>query len=222
MEETIGVFENTLCNKFLLLGKPLLIFANKQDLPGALSVYLPQKSKISYQYPLNINLLLILEKVQLLSQKKLMISLNATRGILTHYSELQHRVENDSKLKAQDEARKRIERERKVLRNKIASAFVNDLDLTLVADQHIEADIANIFTEEEGLTFLAAEIGEEVGMIPIIAKTIAAMVGYQRLALQIVGALKAPISKKKVPMNWEEIFNLIGELRQELNLPSSV
>ena len=37
MEETIGVFENTLCNKFLLLGKPLLIFANKQDLPGALS-----------------------------------------------------------------------------------------------------------------------------------------------------------------------------------------
>jgi len=76
--------------------------------------------------------------------------LNATRGILTHYSELQHRVENDSKLKAQDEARKRIERERKVLRNKIASAFVNDLDLTLVADQHIEADIANIFTEEEG------------------------------------------------------------------------
>ena len=148
--------------------------------------------------------------------------MNATRGILTHYSELQHRVENDSKLKAQDEARKRIERERKVLRNKIASAFVNDLDPTLVADQHIEADIANIFTEEEGLTFLAAEIGEEVGMIPIIAKTIAAMVGYQRLALQIVGALKAPISKKKVPMNWEEIFNLIGELRQELNLPSSV
>jgi hypothetical protein len=36
--------------------------------------------------------------------------------------------------------------------------------------------------------------------------------------MPIIGALKAPISKKKVPMSWIEIKSLIGELRTELGL----
>ena len=40
------------------------------------------------------------------------------------------------------------------------------------------------------------------------------------MAMQIVGALYTPISKKKTPMTWEEIRNLIEGLRAELGLDS--
>ena len=36
--------------------------------------------------------------------------------------------------------------------------------------------------------------------------------------MQIVGALKAPINKKKIPMSWIEIKKLIIEIRLELGL----
>ena len=45
------------------------------------------------------------------------------------------------------------------------------------------------------------------------------LIGYQRLSIQIVGALNSPISKKKIPMTWPEIKSLVLELRKELGLP---
>ena len=51
---------------------------------------------------------------------------------------------------------------------------------------------------------------------------IVALVGYQRLAMQIIGALKAPINKKKEPMGWNEIKILLVELWLELGLTGSV
>ena len=58
------------------------------------------------------------------------------------------------------------------------------------------------------------------GKFPAKALEVAAMTGYQRLALQIVGSLKVPISKKKEPMTWEEIYALVLEIRVELGLSS--
>ena len=55
-----------------------------------------------------------------------------------------------------------------------------------------------------------------------IAIEIIGLVGYQRLAMQIIGALKSPINKKKVPMTWIEIKALVIELRSELGLTSDV
>jgi hypothetical protein len=138
--------------------------------------------------------------------------------IVSHYGVIDSKVQLDVKQKAVDEARKRIERERKVLKNKIASAFVRQLSPSLVETLSVQEDLESIFTEEEGLTFLAAEIGEEASNLQDIAVDIAQLVGYQRLALQIIGALKAPISKKKVPMDWNSILTLVKELRVELGL----
>jgi hypothetical protein len=53
------------------------------------------------------------------------------------------------------------------------------------------------------------------------AVEIIGLVGYQRLSMQIIGALKSPINKKKLPMPWVDIKTLILELRSELGLPSS-
>lgn len=44
------------------------------------------------------------------------------------------------------------------------------------------------------------------------------LLGYQRLALQMIGAFNSPISKKKLPMTWDEITSLINEIREELGL----
>ena len=40
--------------------------------------------------------------------------------------------------------------------------------------------------------------------------------GRLPIALQIVGSLKVPISKKKDPMEWTEIHALVVEIREEL------
>ena len=48
------------------------------------------------------------------------------------------------------------------------------------------------------------------------------LVGFQRLAMQIIGALKSPINKKKTPMEWNEINEILYELRLELGLSKYV
>ena len=51
-----------------------------------------------------------------------------------------------------------------------------------------------------------------------VAVEIIGLVGHQRLSMQIIGALKSPINKKKLPMSWFDIKTLILELRSELGL----
>ena len=80
------------------------------------------------------------------------------------------------------------------------------------------SQIIYLIPHRTGLNFLAAEIGEDTTGLPQIGRDIAAGVGYQRLALQLLGALKAPIKKGKEPMSWEEIHTLVMDLRSELGL----
>lgn len=224
-KETIDVLQQTLDNKYLR-GKPLLIFANKQDLPNSVpaakwqeklpihvdyqenlfmvetSAYFPDEIPENFSPDPNIEAGIIL----------------ICKSILERYPTLKDRVNNDIQEKKIEENRQRLERERKVLRNKIATAFMNDLPPEKVVEMQLEPDLNNIFDEQEGIQFLAAEIGEDVTNFPEIGKRISKLVGYQRLALQIIGGLKSPISKKKTPMTWEEILDIILELRKELNL----
>jgi ADP-ribosylation factor-like protein 13B len=222
--ETIRIFQQTLDHENLK-GKPLLIFANKQDLPTAKpATYWQELLPIPFDYQ---DKLFIAESSSFVPENidnftadpnlegaiELLIE-----TILQEYSTLQQRVEYDIKQKAKADAKKRIERERKVLKSKIAQAFFDSLAPEIITTLNIEADPSNIFGVEEGLTFIAHEIGEEIETLPEIAKQIAALVGYQRLAMQIVGALKSPINKNKVPMTWTEIMALVYELRDELGL----
>jgi hypothetical protein len=54
-----------------------------------------------------------------------------------------------------------------------------------------------------------------------IAIDIIGLVGYQRLAMQIIGGLQSPVNKAKVPLSWLEILALVVELRLELGLSRS-
>lgn len=136
----------------------------------------------------------------------------------SNYDVLDSRVVADTRIKAVAEAKKRLARERKVLRNKITSAFHADIKEELRPEGVEPATTEEIYDVDEGITFLADEIGLTKDTIGAEAIEIAHLIGFQRLALQIVGALFAPISKKKTPMSWAEIKELVVELRGELGL----
>jgi small GTP-binding protein len=226
LDSCIQTFAETVNHPFLT-GKPTLVFVNKQDKEEALCGFdfgqmlqphvkaaesfiefcdscagVPEAIPEDFEVDPRIEASLL----HLLNQ------------IVGDFDVLNERVRGDTVRKSAEEAQKRVAKERKVLKNKIACAFLQDVDQDFVAAHQIEADPANIFTEEEGLTYLASEIGEDINTLCEQAKEVAHMVGYQKLALTIIGGLKSPVSKKKVPMEWQELYDLVADLRRELGL----
>jgi small GTP-binding protein len=221
-EDTKNVF-NTVSNHLVLNGKPILIAANKSDHEQAQTLESICES-LKINTGRNCNVISCTTKptsptVESQIDKNLEMGLEwLLTSVNNSYETLNNRVVADTKNKAQQEAKKRLERERKVLRNKIASAFFNDLQ-----DEKKPADLEpaskeEIYDPEVGIKFLADEIGASMESLSPEAIQIAELIGYQRLALQIIGALFSPINKKKVPMSWPEIKDMVVELRGELGL----
>jgi ADP-ribosylation factor-like protein 13B len=224
LEQSLLVFNSTMSNLYLE-DKPLLIFANKQDQENALSS--KQINKIfdlkrfkncevyecSSYIPPNEN-----SYEDFKPDSRIEKGVTALiKTITSQYDFLNQKVIKYSKIKNSEDSKKRLEREKNVLKDKIATAFP-----TLVNKEKyphkIEIDENSIYNEVEGVEFLAGEIGEEPSKLPKIALKIAKLVGYQRLALSIIGALKVPINKKKIAMEWNEIFELVFDARKELGL----
>ena len=212
-------------------GKPLLIFGNKSDLDGGMSVEelstflnLGEYTSLHGNITVSACSAALMDSEEQAADDRIESNIEALiKTVQDNFIWLNERVLTDSKTKSKQDQKKRLQRERAVLKSKIVLAFADDVKEECKPD---ETDIKksnpeDLFTEEEGLTFLASELGEEVAAMPPSALEIASMVGYQRLALQIVGSLKVPISKKKEPMTWEEIHALIVEIRNELGLVTS-
>jgi hypothetical protein len=140
------------------------------------------------------------------------------KTVQNSYDKLNKRVQRDSAEKAKLDAKKRIERERKVLKNKIIATNNDKIPKEFLPDEIPVLNPEDQYSEEEGIEFFASEIGEDKNQLPDIALKIIKMINYQRLPMQIIGALKTPISKKKTPMSWDEIYDLIVELRTEVGL----
>jgi small GTP-binding protein len=226
LSETKELLQTTMNHKYLS-GKPVLLIANKQDLEGA-------KNEDDIKQYMDLNAISAdhnakafgCSTVSTVTEDDIFPAdprlESAVEWILSNvqssYDSLNKRVQSDTQMKLQDEAKKRIEKERKVLRNKIACAFPQLVSKSPIGDLILPDAPEDVFTMEEGVAFLAGEIGEDPEALAPIALEVAALIGYQRLALQLVGALKAPISKKKAPLSWDEIKALIIELREELGL----
>lgn len=227
--ESVQLFKDTLSHS-TLKDKPLLVVANKQDVPGALSaddireIYCLETLVTSPCHVAETSsscLSSSADEPEVIEQEADPRVEKSVEWLLTqiqqNYSTLHERVEADSKVKQLEEQQKRLLKERKVLKNKIMAAFADQVDPSLLPEG-MTTNPEDVYTKEEGEVFLANEIGEELASLPPIALEIARLIGYQRLALQMVGAFKAPISKKKTPMSWEEIQTLVMELRSELGL----
>lgn len=236
INESKELFQQTMSHNFLK-NKPLLILANKQDKTNALSADdltkafdVSSYSNVDKVKISGSNACIELEAVPDYADEEWLPDVderieNSLEWLLgsikSVYSELNIRVEADCKIKHKEEAKTRLNRERKVLRNKICAAFSSQIDPSLIPDT-APANPEDQFTEDEGIVFLCSEIGVEASALEDIAKELSGLVGYQRLALQIIGALKAPISKKKTPMSWEEIKEIVMELRIELGLSATL
>jgi len=217
--EARAIFDTALSHEFVAK-KPLLVLGTKQDVEGAAG-----EEALRARYGLEglaHASLAVCKAVGEAEEVDVRVEVGLEwliKEAQDNFEALAVRVAKDSATKVKDDQKRRLARERKVLKNKISIAF-----LDLLSEEN-KPDLGDKppnpedqFTEEEGLNFLSSELGEEVAAMPQEALEISAMVGYQRLALQIVGSLKVPISKKKEPMSWLEIHDLIVEIREELGL----
>ena len=213
-DEAVEVFKNTMGDGGLG-GKPLCIVCNKQDVEGAAS-------------PADVAALLGVSETKSVVIKGAVSNVahasveTAVEWVLENvqarYEELNGRVEKEVEKRKKEELMRKLARERKVLRNKVASAFpslVTNADLMPLGFT-AESEPEDCFTEEEGNTFLASEVGLEE--LPPAARQVCALVGQQRLALTIIGGLFSPVSKKKEPMSWNEILELVQGVRDELGI----
>ena len=226
-KECASTFANALMNPFLE-GKPVMVFANKQDKEGAL----PGDTVLAM---LNLEEVVNKERVSVMEcsafvpeefeESSFSIDPRIEEGleellmtIMEKFDDLNLKVQRDSEVKAQLDEIRRLQKERYVLKCKIACAFVSQIEAAVLAPLNIVEDPKALFTAEEGVTFLAAEIGEEAANLHPLGVKIAGDLGNQRLALQMVGALKVPVNKKREPMSWEQIDELVTTLRTELGL----
>lgn len=227
IQESINVFEQTIKNSYLL-NKPLLILVNKEDLSKS-----SQKHKWEelLKHSIENHPTVIFYDIQALlppnddisddfkPDPRIETSIEwIISKVLEDFETIDSRVKIDTIKKSEEEALLKIAKERKMLRNKIACAFINIIHPDIIHADNIESDERNILTEEDGLQFLAGEIGDENEKLPPIAQEIAALVGYQKIALALIGGYKAPVSKKKIPLEWIAIREMIIELRSELGI----
>jgi ADP-ribosylation factor-like protein 13B len=231
-EESVRLFHSTLSNDFLN-SKPILLLGNKQDKEGAMTAEEISAMYGTSAYPTlkvavascNPYATAMAENPEVEAAEDRVTDSRieaALEGLLTtiqdSFDTLNAKVSADTKRRQEIDAQKRAERERRVLRNKIMCAFPKDVDPSVrTADTPTEPE--DVFTRDESIAFMAAEIGVETESLCAEAIEVVDLLGYQRLAMQMVGALHAPISKKKTPMSWADIKGMVVGLRRELGLP---
>jgi GTPase SAR1 family protein len=240
LKESVSAFEK-LRSHTLLEGKPGLILANKQDMANALPANELAKALSIDSSKMDTVVVKECTCTPSGGNENTEASANANpegeevsvdprledamvwllETVRRDYDHLNAKVVADTAQKDALEAAKRAQRERNVLRNKIACAFMDQIDQTVKDVNIATANPNDLYGEVDGLAYLSGETGVDVANLDPIALDVARLVGYQRLALQMVGAMSAPVNKKKDPMPWSQIRDLVLELRRELGLRDS-
>ena len=105
------------------------------------------------------------------------------------------RVETETAAAAAWDREQLLKKERRVYRKVLRKAWPRD-----------GGEPEECFDAAEGAEFIAAELGCAADALPPPAAALAALVNYQKLALQMIGNFKNPINlKKRDPMSWDEI-----------------
>jgi hypothetical protein len=70
----------------------------------------------------------------------------------------------------------------------------------------VEGEPEECMSEAEGLEFFASELGCTIENMDPTAKRLAALMNYQKLALQMTAAMNQPVNpKKRAPKSWDEV-----------------
>ena len=167
LKESVSLFRSTMVHASLCQ-KPVLIIANKQDKEGSLS-----SSELSKALDLNSLLSSTVSFIECSSYisksgsafhgdssdtpKDCTVDPRFETGLelfLGHiekdFGKLNQRVVNDIEKRRLEDVQKRIERERKVLKNKIALAFAEQIDPSLLPENLPKANPDDCFGEIDG------------------------------------------------------------------------
>lgn len=159
--------------------------------------------------------------------------------VVARHAELAERVVADMEAQEAKRREAQAKKEANVFRTVLKKAFV-------VGEYADEKGPVECFDEHEGLGFFASELGvtpplenggdgtdeaaahaaveraAEAGILMLgpEPRELAQLVGYQKLAMQMMGGWFNPINKKKrAPMSWAAIRDYVLERRAEVGLP---
>ena len=211
--EACKVAKETLGHSYIQ-GKPLLFVCNKIDAAAARDVE-EVKEDINVFEPPGGNVKCVGLNAHPMKTKDKQIDERIDPAlewlfdtVAADFENIKKRVESDCELEKQKQEEEKRIKDRRVMRKSISKAYGVDGE-----------DVEDAFSQEDGEEFLAQEIGfmkaeelEEDG------KEVAKLVGYQKLALMMVGGMFAPISSKKKRYTWAEIKSYVLAIRGEVGL----
>lgn len=148
------------------------------------------------------------------------------KKIMKNLTIINDKINIDSIKKKKQDLKKRMNKEKNVLRRKLCSINYDNIKLNIIEKYNLlncnnDFNNENLFTSIEGIQYLQNEIGTDIEFTKD-AEEICKLLHYERLSLQIVGNFVSPINKKMKPLNWKKILNIVKNLRIELGLSNDI
>jgi len=212
--ETVEVAKATLGHTYLS-GKPLLVFSNKGEEKAARSVE-EVKEDLQISAPPGGNVKV--SKVTLLPQhgpgEAGVMDPEVDSALEWLFDNIAGDIENIKVRMVEDIEKERIREEkekaakdRRVMKKSLCKAFGK-----------LEEAVEDVFSKEDGEEFLAQELGfMKAEELDDGGRELCVVCGYQKLALMMVGGMKAPISSKKRKWTWPEIKEYVEGILKEIN-----
>jgi ADP-ribosylation factor-like protein 13B len=206
-EESLQLFKNSQAHK-RVSGKPTLVLANKQASAGAKSVE-EVESGCGASGLANCKVLgCDADPSKQATDANIETGLEWLFGTVTEqYTGLSKRVEGELAEYHEEKKQAAFARKMRVMKQLVQRAFVPE-----------EGEKSECLDHDEGMKFIADELGMVVSEMPAAAVAVGKACGFQRMALQMIGDLKSPISKKNKARSWEEILEILNGLRKELQI----
>merc|ERR1711865_249155 len=207
-EESLALFKNSQTHK-RVSGKPTLVLANKQASAGAKSVE-EVGTGCGAAGLANCKVLgCDADPAKQVTHANIETGLEWLFGTVTEqYTALSKRVEGELAEYHEEKQQAAFARKMRVMKQLVQRAFLPEA-----------GEKSECMEYDEGMKFMGDELGLQVADMPAAAAAVGRACGFQRMAMQMIGDLKAPISKKNKARSWEEILEILNGLRTELQIP---
>ena len=206
MEESARTFKQIMSHK-RLSNKPVLLVGNKQDVAGAATgEALRETFGVGALPNVVVGCFSAKADSETAVDERLEPALESLLGVCKErYEELEQRVAADLASFKQEQEKKKREQKERVLKRVMEKAFPES------------GDPVECWDEADGLQALSEEmLLSSVDELPPLAKEAAAFCRYQKMVLQMVGAMAVPVSKKTTPLTWEQIMEVLARIKQAI------
>ena len=206
ISESAQTFKAIMSHK-RLANKPVLVLGNKQDAEGAATAEtLGDAFGVAALSNVTVSCCSAMAETEDAVDSRLESSLESIFGtIKEQFDALQQRVADDLAAYEAEQQRKQQEQKERVLKRVLEKAFP------------AEGEAEECWNEADGLQALSEEVGcASADELSDGARAAAKACNYQRLALQMIGAMNVPISKKKTPMSWDAIIQMLERVKEQI------